>query len=60
MPDGVRPSEPRIINADDPEELDRTARELRVSKKLLAEAVEKVGCNKTAIELWLTAPRPGN
>jgi len=57
MSDERRPPEPRVIDVKDPEALDAAARELRVRPEVLTEAIAQVGCNRTAVELWLTAPR---
>jgi hypothetical protein len=57
MTDEQRPPEPRVIDVKDPDELDRVAAELKVKPSLLTEAIAQVGCNRTAVELWLTAPR---
>ena len=52
-----RPPEPRTINAGDPEEVRRVASELRCRPEHLTEAVDKVGPNRTAVELYLAAPK---
>lgn len=57
-PDEHRPAEPRVIDAADPEQLRQTAQELRCTPETVAEAVGKVGPNRTAVELWLAAPKP--
>ena len=41
-----------------PNSLRQAALELRTTPETVAEAVEKVGPNRTAVELWLAAPRP--
>lgn len=55
--DEARPPEPRVIDTADPEQLRRAAEELRCRPELVAEAVEKVGPNRTAVELYLAAPK---
>lgn len=57
MSDDQRPQEPRVIDVKDPDAFDAAARELRVKPEVLTQAVAQVGCNRTAVELWLTAPR---
>lgn len=57
MPEHERPSEPRIIDASDEQEVRKAAEELRCRPELIAEAIEKVGPNRTAVELYLAAPR---
>ncbi len=57
MSDDPRPPEPRVIDCEDPEALDAAARELRVRPEILTEAVAQVGSNRTAVELYLTAPK---
>lgn len=57
MSDVHRPVEPRTIDAADPEKLCEAAAELKCRPEVIAEAVEKVGPNRTAVELYLAAPR---
>jgi hypothetical protein len=57
MSDDPRPVEPRIIDAADPEKLREAAEVLKCRPELIAEAIEKVGPNRTAVELYLAAPR---
>ena len=56
MPD-ERPAEPRVIDAGNPDSLRQAAEELRCTPETVAEAVQKVGPNRTAVELWLAAPK---
>ena len=58
MPDDQRPQEPRTIDAADPDQLRQVAAELRCRPEVIAEAVERVGPNRTAVELYLAAPKP--
>jgi hypothetical protein len=57
MSDDHRAAGPRIIDTEDPEKLREVAAELRCRPEVVAEAVEKVGANRTAVELYLAAPR---
>ena len=57
MPEDHRPQEPQTIDAADAEQLSQAAAELKCRPEVLAEAVEKVGPNRTAVKLYLTAPR---
>lgn len=56
-PEEPRSPEPRVIDAADPEKLREVAAELKCRPEVVAEAVEKVGPNRTAVELYLTAPK---
>jgi hypothetical protein len=58
MTNDQRPPEPRTVDCGDPEQLRAVAKELDVRPELVTEAVAAVGVNRTAIELYLTAPRP--
>lgn len=58
MPEDQRWPEPQVIDAADPEKLREAAAELKVRPELVAEAIEKVGPNRTAVELYLAAPKP--
>jgi hypothetical protein len=55
MPVDDRPPEPRVI--EDADHVREVAEQMKVRPELIEEAVEKVGPNRTAVELWLTAPR---
>ncbi len=57
MPQDPRHPEPRVIDADDPDKLRAAAAELKCRPEHVAEAVSVVGSNRTAVELYLTAPR---
>jgi len=57
MAEDPRQPEPRTIDATDPERLREIAAQLKVRPELVAEAVERVGPNLTAVELYLAAPR---
>jgi len=58
MPEDQSPQDRRTIDAADPEQLREVAAELKCRPELVAEAVEKVGPNRTAVELYLAAPKP--
>ena len=57
MPEAPRPPEPRTIDAGDEHELRKAAEELRSTPEIIAEAIDKVGPNRIAVELYLAAPR---
>lgn len=57
MSEADRPPEPRVIDAGDAEQVRELAAEFRVGPERVREAVDVVGPNRTAVELWLTAPR---
>ena len=57
MPEPQRTPEPRTIDAGDEQELRKAAEELRCTPEVVAEAVDKVGPNRTAVELYLAAPK---
>jgi hypothetical protein len=57
MSEDRRPDEPRTISRDDYERIQQVADLLKVRATLVAEAVETVGPNLTAVELWLSAPQ---
>jgi hypothetical protein len=58
----MRPEEPRAfadlkeVRMDDPEVARYWAEHLRATPEEIAEAVGKVGCNRTAVELYLGVP----
>ena len=52
-----RPPEPRAIDTSDPERLRQAAADLKCRPEHIKEAVQKVGPNRTAVELYLRAPR---
>ena len=56
MPDQPRPPEPRVIDTADPEKLRAVAAEFGCGPEAVAEAIAKVGNNRTAVELYLSAP----
>jgi hypothetical protein len=56
MSEDRRPAEPRTLERDDHERIQQVADHLQVHATLVAEAVEIVGPNLTAVELWLSAP----
>jgi len=56
MPDERRPTQPRVIDPEDEDQIRECAAELDVKPEFVAEAVEKVGGNRTAVELYLSAP----
>lgn len=57
MSDAPRPPEPRVIDAGDADQVRAVAEQMKVRPERVREAVEVVGPNRTAVELWLTAPR---
>ena len=57
MPDTPRPQEPRVIDTRDREQVRELAQRYRCQPEHVEEAVERVGPNRTAVELFLTAPR---
>lgn len=57
MPEDARPAESRVIDVIDPDKLREAADQLRCEPEMIAEAVAKVGPNRIAVELYLSAPR---
>lgn len=57
MPEDQHPPEPRTIDPDDADQVQRLAAELNCRPELITEAVEKVGPIRAAVVLWLAAPR---
>ena len=55
MSDVPRPAEPRVINPFDDGKLREAAAELACRLDVLTEAIARVGLNRTAVELYLTA-----
>jgi hypothetical protein len=56
-PDEVRSFDsPALIDVADEAQLRAVAEQLDASPEDVAEAVERVGPNLTAVELWLSAP----
>ena len=60
----MRPDEPRTfaeakeVGLDDPDEARFWSDHLEASPEEIAEAIKKVGCNRTAVELFLGVPDP--
>jgi hypothetical protein len=51
------PAAKREIDASDPDHVRAVADALHVKPEIIEEAIQRVGPNLTAVELWLTAPR---
>jgi hypothetical protein len=47
----------REIDASDPDHVRAVADALQVKPEIIEEAIERVGPNLIAVELWLNAPR---
>ena len=52
-----RPPEPRSFEIED-DRLQQIAARFRCPPQMLSEAIERVGSNPIAVELYLAAPRP--
>ena len=57
MTEDRRPDETRTIDTSDAAKLQAMAEEMHCRPEHLAEAVERVGPNRTAVELYLAAPK---
>jgi hypothetical protein len=51
------PAAKREIDASDPDHVCAVADALQVKPEIIEEAIQRVGPNLTAVELWLSAPK---